>query len=131
VKRIVAGIIIAMIGCVSIPAWVDAQPRYERGRSARNGRGYGGGRGERRSYRGRSQRRRYYGGRWEWYEDPVGVGRALGGFFGGLFRGPPQEEVIEERGPVRDMAWCMHRYKSYDPYTKTYLGYDGLRHGCP
>jgi hypothetical protein len=32
--------------------------------------------------------------------------------------------------PIRGMEWCMNRYKSYDPYTKTYLGYDGERHGC-
>lgn len=29
------------------------------------------------------------------------------------------------------IAYCMRRFKSYDPYTMTYLGYDGLRHGCP
>lgn len=29
------------------------------------------------------------------------------------------------------IAYCMRRFRSYDPYTMTYLGYDGLRHGCP
>ncbi|MGA7488380.1 MAG: BA14K family protein [Xanthobacteraceae bacterium] len=34
--------------------------------------------------------------------------------------------------PVADAeAYCMQRFKSYDPATGTYLGYDGLRHPCP
>ena len=28
-------------------------------------------------------------------------------------------------------AYCMQRYRSYDPASGTYLGYDGLRHPCP
>lgn len=30
-----------------------------------------------------------------------------------------------------DPAYCAQRYKSYDPASGTYLGYDGLRHPCP
>lgn len=29
------------------------------------------------------------------------------------------------------VAYCMQRFRSYDPRTGTYLGYDGLRHPCP
>lgn len=29
------------------------------------------------------------------------------------------------------VAYCMQRFKSYDPRTGTYLGYDGYRHPCP
>ena len=29
------------------------------------------------------------------------------------------------------VAWCEQRYRSYDPATGTYLGYDGFRHACP
>ncbi|MGA9090734.1 MAG: BA14K family protein [Bradyrhizobium sp.] len=29
------------------------------------------------------------------------------------------------------VAYCMQRFRSYDPYSGTYLGYDGLRHPCP
>ncbi len=32
-------------------------------------------------------------------------------------------------GPA--IEYCMRRFKSYDPYTMTYLGYDGFRHPCP
>ena len=28
-------------------------------------------------------------------------------------------------------AYCAQRYRSYDPASGTYLGYDGLRHPCP
>lgn len=29
------------------------------------------------------------------------------------------------------VAYCAQRYRSYDPYSGTYLGYDGHRHPCP
>jgi hypothetical protein len=29
------------------------------------------------------------------------------------------------------VAYCMQRFRSYDPGSGTYLGYDGLRHPCP
>ena len=28
-------------------------------------------------------------------------------------------------------SYCASRYRSYDPATGTYLGYDGVRHPCP
>ena len=28
-------------------------------------------------------------------------------------------------------AYCFSRFKSYDPVSGTYLGYDGYRHPCP
>jgi BA14K-like protein len=28
-------------------------------------------------------------------------------------------------------AYCAQRYRSYDPATGTFLGYDGMRHPCP
>ena len=30
-----------------------------------------------------------------------------------------------------DVAYCMQTYRSYDPRSGTYLGYDGYRHPCP
>ena len=29
------------------------------------------------------------------------------------------------------VAYCQQRYRSYDPGSGTYLGYDGVRHPCP
>jgi len=28
-------------------------------------------------------------------------------------------------------AYCEQRFRSYDPASGTYLGYDGRRHPCP
>jgi hypothetical protein len=35
--------------------------------------------------------------------------------------------------PVEDdsVTYCMQTYRSYDPASGTYLGFDGLRHPCP
>jgi len=33
--------------------------------------------------------------------------------------------------PGDEVAYCMNRFKSYDPASGTYLGYDGYRHPCP
>lgn len=30
-----------------------------------------------------------------------------------------------------EVAYCMRRFRSYDPRTGTYLGFDGYRHPCP
>jgi len=29
------------------------------------------------------------------------------------------------------VAYCEQRFRSYDPSTGTYLGFDGQRHPCP
>jgi hypothetical protein len=34
-------------------------------------------------------------------------------------------------GEPRDQAYCISHFRSYDPATETYLGYDGARHFCP
>jgi BA14K-like protein len=33
--------------------------------------------------------------------------------------------------PVDNDAYCSQRFRSYDPGSGTYLGYDGVRHPCP
>jgi len=33
--------------------------------------------------------------------------------------------------PDQDAAYCAQRFRSYDPASGTYLGYDGYRHSCP
>jgi hypothetical protein len=30
-----------------------------------------------------------------------------------------------------DPSYCAQRYRSYDPASGTFLGYDGMRHPCP
>lgn len=44
-----------------------------------------------------------------------------------------QEQQNYANSRLNDPAWiayCARRYRSFDPYTGTYLGYDGLRHYC-
>jgi hypothetical protein len=45
----------------------------------------------------------------------------------GYYYGP---EVYAGPGPDAE-AYCEQRYRSYDPASGTYLGYDGLRHPFP
>jgi len=37
----------------------------------------------------------------------------------------------EYDGQEVDAQYCAQRFRSYDPASGTYLGYDGLRHPCP
>jgi hypothetical protein len=41
--------------------------------------------------------------------------------------------VYDEPAPVSGdaIAYCRQRFRSYDPVSQTYLGFDGLRHPCP
>lgn len=39
--------------------------------------------------------------------------------------------VVVERSGGGAEAYCERRFRSYDPASGTYLGYDGLRHPCP
>ncbi len=44
-----------------------------------------------------------------------------------------QGPVVAAPGPGGDdgVAYCMQTYRSYDPRSGTYLGFDGYRHPCP
>jgi hypothetical protein len=39
--------------------------------------------------------------------------------------------VYEDLDDVDAEAYCIRRFRSYDPESGTYLGYDGRRHPCP
>lgn len=42
------------------------------------------------------------------------------------------EQPVPVEGPViGDASYCAQRYRSWDPASGTYLGFDGLRHPCP
>jgi hypothetical protein len=66
-----------------------------------------------------------------------GGGAALGGFAAGAILGSAlaaQRPYYYAPGPVYGGdadAYCFSRFKSYDPASGTYLGYDGYRHPCP
>jgi hypothetical protein len=86
-------------------------------------------------WRGHGHRGYYrHGGGW----GGVGAGLAAGALIGGAiaasqapyYYGPgyaPGPAYVEGDA----VSYCMQRFKSYDPRSGTYLGYDGLRHPCP
>ena len=105
------------------------------------------GRAIRRAYRGGGPRyvdRRYYGARRGYYGSRYGyygpryyrrdygsaaaagaIGLATGAIIGGAI-------AQSQAAPVYGgNSYCAQRYRSYDPASGTYLGYDGRRHPCP
>ena len=102
-------LIILALGAFALSSGVDtalAAPR-----------GHGGGHG----YHGGGHRGAVWGG--------FAAGALLGGllaapyYYGpGYYYGPPPGDAV---------AYCMQRFRSYDPASGTYLGYDGYRHPCP
>jgi hypothetical protein len=96
---------------------------------------YGGGGGHRQYYHERRPGYTYSPG-YGWYNPSAVVGGAIGGWLYRQFaqpEPPPPVVVVQQPAPepYRTVGWCVDRYKSYDPYTRTYLGYDGYRHSCP
>lgn len=63
------------------------------------------------------------------------AGFAAGALIGGALASRPgyYEEPAYAYGPPPgdEIAYCEQRFRSYDPASGTYLGYDGLRHPCP
>lgn len=59
-----------------------------------------------------------------------GTGAAvLGGLAAGAVIGGA---IANSQARANDaIAYCAQRYRSYDPASGTYLGYDGNRHPCP
>ena len=61
-----------------------------------------------------------------------GNGYGYGGGYG--YQPAPVYQTEEvEAAPVGgdEEAYCANRYRSYDPESGTYLGFDGARHPCP
>jgi hypothetical protein len=63
----------------------------------------------------------------------IAAGAAIG-IIGGIIASQAQPRYYEPApvygAPVGDDAYCFSKYKSYDPESGTYLGYDGYRHPC-
>ncbi|MDX3972042.1 MAG: BA14K family protein [Bradyrhizobium sp.] len=62
----------------------------------------------------------YYGSGYGYYDDP---------YYYGSYYDEPSVAVVQDGGD--SAAYCAQRFKSYDPASGTYLGYDGRRHPCP
>lgn len=77
---------------------------------------------------------------WGWGGFAAGaiIGSALtapyyyGGYYPYAYPYPPPPPAYYGGAAGGDAAaYCAQRYKSYDPATGTFLGYDGARHPCP
>ncbi len=89
------------------------------------------------------------GGGWGWGLGGFAAGAIIGSaiaapyYYGGYPYGyypaygypPPAPYYGGLDGPVGpgggDASYCAQRYRSYDPTTGTFLGFDGQRHPCP
>lgn len=83
----------------------------------RHGGGHYRGGGYRGGYRGGG----YYGGGDD--GGAIAAGAIFGLALGAIIAGQAQQQ--------RSVGYCAQRFRSYDPGSGTYLGYDGLRHSCP
>ena len=75
----------------------------------------------------------HHGPHWghgHWRHRHYGWGPAIGGLAAGAIIGGA---IASSQAQARadEVAYCSQRFKSYDPASGTYLGYDGLRHPCP
>lgn len=85
-----------------------------------------------------------YRGRWGGPGPGIGFGIAAGALLGAAiagpygpyygypgYYGPPGYYPPPPPPPGDPVAYCMSRFRSYDPASGSYLGFDGLRHPCP
>lgn len=84
---------------------------------------------ERRYYRGgpRYGERRYYR---RDRGNALAAG-ALGLATGAIIGGALAQSQAQAAPSSNVHAYCAQRFRSYDPASGTYLGYDGRRHACP
>jgi hypothetical protein len=95
------------------------------------------------NWQGGNWRHHHRGGFWPGVAAGAAIG-ALGSYayYGGPYYGDSyyygDDDYYDDSASVAvvpdgggDPAYCAQRYRSYDPASGTYLGYDGLRHPCP
>jgi hypothetical protein len=77
----------------------------------------------------------HHHGGYGWGWGGFAAGAAAGALLGGLLAAPYYAPAPYYPGPGYyegdAVRYCMQRFKSYDPGSGTYLGYDGYRHPCP
>lgn len=106
----------------------------------------GGGRPVAQINRGWNGHRHWRGRHWRGYGYGFGAGLALGALGSSYYYSDPYyydtyayspdtyvygDDYAATPASDSDVAYCSQRYKSYDPASGTYLGYDGQRHPCP
>ena len=64
----------------------------------------------------------YYGAPYAYYPGP---------YYPGPYAAAPPAPAAPAYSSESSEDYCAQRFRSYDPSTGTYLGYDGQRHPCP
>jgi hypothetical protein len=92
-------------------------------------------------YRGRYYGRPYYGrphyGRYYRHDRGSAAAAGIAGLAAGALIGGAIASQQAQAAPTYVVpnqsahAYCSQRFRSYDPASGTYLGYDGIRHPCP
>ncbi len=71
----------------------------------------------------------WHNGGW-YYRDNTGAWIAAG-IVGAAIGAAAVSAAQQQRAQQDAIAYCMQRYRSYNPRTGTFTGYDGLQHPCP
>jgi len=76
-------------------------------------------------------RPRYYSNGWNnnWWVGPA-IGFGAGVLLGSALTAPRYYAPAAPRYYGDRNAYCARKYRSYNPYTGTYTGYDGRQHYC-
>jgi len=56
------------------------------------------------------------------------VGGVIGGVIGGAISRAPAPQYVPDAASVQ---WCVDHFRSYNPQTGFYVGYDNQFHRCP
>lgn len=136
-KRLIAFVLALAIAAMSAAAPVAAQPRH--GLHPRPHGQHWDRRGPPPGWNKRQweYRRRYlrrHGHRDDDHDAAIGIiAGAILGFALGAAVSDTRERQSRALSRIDDPDWiayCARKYRSFDPRTGTYLGYDGLRHYC-
>jgi len=74
--------------------------------------------------------RRYYRGYRRDFDPGATVALGIIGLAAGAIAGAALAPAPYVTGDPNWIAYCSSRYRSFDPVSGTYLGYDGYRHYC-
>ena len=64
---------------------------------------------------------------WPWFAAGAAVGVIGSNYYDNYYDDGPSYGY---GGYDAHVQWCLNRYRSYDPRSDTYMGYDGYRHRC-
>ncbi|MCB1381114.1 MAG: BA14K family protein [Alphaproteobacteria bacterium] len=65
-----------------------------------------------------------------YYRDPFWLNYSDYGYYDDDYYDDGYDDGYYDGGGSAHVQWCLNRYRSYNPRTDSYTGYDGLRHRC-